>query len=638
MRLMADSDRQTANGVAAAADAERIALLYALSRNAMLFNLAGAVLVAAWLRDAIGRAALLSWLAASTVYLAASLVLYLVFRRNRPCQDAARWERIFAAKVAIGGILWGAPVWLLLPGASEFQRLFVVLTLCTISLGATGVLCASRLAFFAFMLPLVCLAGAPLLFIGPDGLAAAGWGVLIFIAMLFALHDQIYRNLRIVFSRRFESEALALEQAAIFDSAAAAIGLVRPHYLAKCNPQWADLFGCTIDEAVGKPAWAWWPSYESWRAFARQCRPALDRGQVHRSVVQLRRFDGELFSAEISGMPVDAANLDLGTVWMGTDISQRLRIEAALRASEQRFRDLVSLSTDWYWELDTALRFTRVSGVAVEQAGHPDDQVLGRRRWELPFIRGVAEAEWAAHRATLEARLPFREFVYQIVRADGETRWFSVGGNPAFDEQGDFAGYHGVGTDITERVRAAEQYRHLAHHDTLTGLPNRRLLTDRLDQALASARRTGRQIALLLLDLDNFKTINDSLGHSAGDAVLGAVAQRLRDTVREADTVARLGGDEFIVLLADLAQAHDATRVAGKIVDAVSAPVRAGTQDFILGASIGVALFPLHASDSEALLQHADIAMYAAKRAGGSCFRLAGAAGAAADQGACGAP
>lgn len=616
------TDSWTAD-VTTASKAEQVRLLYALSRNSIVVNLAGAILVGAWLWNSIAGGPLLAWLAAMGGYLCLSFGLYLGFQRSE-ARDPRLWERAFAAKVALGGLVWGSLIWLLLPGASAFERLFVVLTLCTISLGATGVLCVSRLAFLAFMVPIVALAAIPLLFIGPDGLSAAGWGVLIFVAMLFSLHDHLYRSLRLTFAKRFESEALAMEQAVIFDSAAEAIGLLRPHYLVKCNRQWADLFGCSVEEAIGKPAWVWWPNYENWSAFARQCMPVLGQGKVYRAVVQLRRFNGELFSAEISGMSIDPANLDLGIVWMGTDISQRLRIESELRVSEQRFRDLVALSTDWYWEIDAAFRLTRVSGTAVDQSGHGDEQVLGKRRWEIPFIRGVDEDQWRAHRDTLEAHLPFRDFAYQMVRADGEMRWFSISGNPAYDECGDFAGYHGAGTDITERVRAAERYRHLAHHDTLTGLPNRRLLADRLDLALALARRTGNRVSLLLLDLDDFKSINDSLGHSAGDGVLNVIAQRLRGTVRETDTVARLGGDEFVLLLPEVAQDGDPARVAAKVLDAFAAPVAAGRREFTLGASIGIAVFPLHATDAESLLQQADIAMYDAKRAGGRCYRLAG--------------
>lgn len=250
---------------------------------------------------------------------------------------------------------------------------------------------------------------------------------------------------------------------------------------------------------------------------------------------------------------------------------------------------------------------------------------MGKSRWEIPGIEGVTPEQWRAHRKTLEAHLPFRDFVYRANLSGGDKRWFSISGNPAYDENGDFAGYHGVGTDITERIVAAEQFRHLAHHDTLTGLPNRRLLTDRLEQALALAKRSGHHVGLMLLDLDDFKIINDSLGHSAGDMVLCAIAQRLRGTVREADTVARLGGDEFVILLPEMAQIGDATRVAEKVIEAVRKPVEVGDRQYLLGVSIGIAVFPDNAANAEGLLQQADIAMYEAKRVGGSGFRFASA-------------
>jgi diguanylate cyclase (GGDEF)-like protein/PAS domain S-box-containing protein len=260
----------------------------------------------------------------------------------------------------------------------------------------------------------------------------------------------------------------------------------------------------------------------------------------------------------------------------------------------------------------------------MDNSGYAKDQVLGLRRWEIPFVRGVSEAQWQAHRETLASHVPFRDFVYQIVRPDGELRWFSVSGNPAYDGQGDFAGYHGVGTDITERVTAAEQYRHLAHHDVLTGLPNRRLLADRVEQSLALAKRSGHLVALLLLDLDDFKIINDTEGHSAGDAVLVVIAQRLRALVREIDTVARLGGDEFVILLQEMAHPQDATRVAEKAIEAVREPVEVGGRQYLLGVSAGIAHFPEHAANMEGLMQKADIAMYEAKQAGGSVFRFSG--------------
>lgn len=625
------------SGVAMACHAERVRMLFVLSRTSVFATLAALALIAYWLWPVAARGTLLVWLGLMACNAAALAWMQHRFHGQQPrLEEAPRWEKLFALKTAFAGLLWGAALWLLAPQTGEFHRLFLVLTLCTVCLGATAVLAPSRLAYYFFMAP-TAVSAAVLLLGRPDGIAIAGWAVLIYIAVLVGVHDALHRNLVATLNRRFESEALAAEHNVIFDSAAEAICLVRPNYLVKCNRQWGALFGVEIKDALGKPAWTTWPSYDEWRSFAQECMHPISQGKSYSAIVRQRRANGELFWAEISGMAVDPANLDLGVVWMGTDIGERLRTEAALKASEQRFRDLISLSTDWYWEVDREFRFTRISGAAMDNSGYGKEQVLGLRRWEIPFVRGVTESQWQAHRTTLESHFPFRDFVYQIAKPDGELRWFSVSGNPAYDEQGDFAGYHGVGTDITERVTAAEQFRHLAHHDVLTGLPNRRLLADRVEQSLALAKRSGHLVALLLLDLDDFKIINDTEGHSAGDAVLVVIAQRLRALVREIDTVARLGGDEFVILLQEMAHPQDATRVAEKAIEAVREPVEVGERRYLLGVSVGIAHFPEHANDMEGLMQKADIAMYTAKQAGGSIFRFSGGNAPAASDGA-GAP
>lgn len=612
------------SGVDMACHAERVRLLFTLSRTSLAAALVATVLVAVWMRPVVSLATQIFWLALMLCNISALVWMRRNYRAKPPrIDETPRWERWFTIKSAADGLLWGMAVWLLTPQAGELSLLLFVLTLCAVSLGATAVLISSRPAYYAFMLPTLFPAAFFLLFGQPNGFAAAGWAALIYIAVLASVHDVLYRNLVATFRRRFESEALAAEHKVIFDSAAEAIGLIRPNYLAKCNRQWSSLFGYGYDESIGMPAWAWWPSYEDWSRFARECMAPISNGNPYSAIVQLRRKNGELFWAEISGKAVDPANLDLGVVWMGTDINDRLRTESALKASEQRFRDLVSLSTDWYWEQDAQFRFTRLSGPALEKIGIDLNAVLGKARWEVGQFSGVTPEEWLAHRETLESHLPFRDFAYEIRLESGEKRWFSISGNPAFDELGDFVGYHGVGTDITERVQAAEQFRHIAHHDPLTGLPNRRLLGDRVEQALALAKRSGHLVALLLLDLDDFKIINDTDGHSAGDTVLVAIAYRLRALIREIDTVARLGGDEFVILLQEMARPQDAIRVAEKIIETVRAPVEIGGRQYLLGVSVGIAFFPEHAANLEGLMQKADIAMYQAKQAGGAAYRFA---------------
>ena len=177
-------------------------------------------------------------------------------------------------------------------------------------------------------------------------------------------------------------------------------------------------------------------------------------------------------------------------------------------------------------------------------------------------------------------------------------------------------------TDVTLIKELQTVYEKLAAQDTLTGLVSRRLFEDRLDHAIALAKRLGQTLSLLYIDLDRFKPINDSLGHDAGDAVLKEVALRLRQAVRDSDTVARLGGDEFAVLMESDTDRAGVGVLATRIIDAISQPISVGEQECRVGASIGVAILPADKLDKEALLKAADAAMYQAKRAGGSCYRI----------------
>lgn len=193
-------------------------------------------------------------------------------------------------------------------------------------------------------------------------------------------------------------------------------------------------------------------------------------------------------------------------------------------------------------------------------------------------------------------------------------------------ESGHVVNYVAVFGDITSSKREVDRIRDLVYHDSLTRLPNRALLQDRTEQALAQAARGGGQAALLFLDLDGFKEINDRLGHVAGDRVLEAVAGRLCGCVRESDTVARLGGDEFVILLPGVKSAGDADKLATKLLTILSEPIVFGADEAKVGVSIGIALYPRDGGDYAGLLAAADDAMYRAKRQGGNRIMLAGAA------------
>jgi len=191
------------------------------------------------------------------------------------------------------------------------------------------------------------------------------------------------------------------------------------------------------------------------------------------------------------------------------------------------------------------------------------------------------------------------------------------------NSQGMVIGTVGCARDITERKASEALVQHLAHHDVLTDLPNRALLSDRLRQALAQARRDHGKLAVLFLDLDNLKPVNDTLGHAVGDLILKEVARRLSDVVtRQSDTVSRLGGDEFVILLQRVNSEQDASVVADKILDTLSQPFSIDRLAIDISASIGIAIFPQHGEDVDPLLRNADAAMYRAKNTGRNCYRF----------------
>jgi diguanylate cyclase (GGDEF)-like protein/PAS domain S-box-containing protein len=300
---------------------------------------------------------------------------------------------------------------------------------------------------------------------------------------------------------------------------------------------------------------------------------------------------------------------------LNEDVAARKRTEQALQESEHRFRRLLALSSDWYWEQDAEFRFTNISGAFFEK-GHFDPlRFIGRTRWEVH--PDMLDARWGRdHIAQLEAHLPFSNFEYALAGADGVTRWFSTSGEPVFDSQGGFRGYRGTGTEITERKLSEQRIHHIAHHDVLTGLPNRVLLQDRLTQAAAFANRSGHPLWVMLIDLDRFKFVNDSLGHKAGDQLLKTIAQRLQDSVRESDTVARLSGDEFVAILSEYPDAPLSLDATQRIMRAVAQPVPLEGKEFFVTCSIGVAVYTPDGTPAQSLIEHADIAMYRAKKMG----------------------
>lgn len=625
--MTAATDPATRSPIMAAMARTRVDCLRQLARTAPASGLAiitGAGLMGLWLYDQAPPLLLGAWLLALLLLGLLRFVFAALVKHRFTGTATRRWESWYAGLTGLTGLAWGLMAWMPVPDPDHSKLFVVVVVLFCILLVSGSTLVASTLALGSFVLALVIPLLARALTLESRLTLLFGLGLAMMTWLVFNAVRAHRHTLMAAMTGRNEVDELLQQQKVIFESAGEGIVFLKPkpHYVVSCNRRFAELFGYPHEAMNGMAPWRWHPSREQWKELVRASLPAIVAGRSYHQVFRLRRADGSQFWGDVTGMAVAASDLSAGTVWVVSDITDKRAAEAALRVSEARFRDLVKLSSDLYWEQDADFRFTHFDGPEEFRQRLPLDRVLGRTRWEAEDITGVGEGKWAEHIARLKAHLPFQNFTYRINGAGGGSYWLSVSGNPLFDDAGNFVGYHGTTSDVTLRIEAEERYRHLAYHDTLTRLPNRRLFSDRLDQAIRSASRRGGRVALLLLDLDGFKQINDRHGHAAGDRVLETVAERLREAVREADTVARMGGDEFVVLLPDVAHPDDAVRVADKIHDSICMPIADGHARHEVGTSIGISLFPDHGETPDALLHRADHAMYHGKNGGGKTTRV----------------
>ncbi len=311
--------------------------------------------------------------------------------------------------------------------------------------------------------------------------------------------------------------------------------------------------------------------------------------------------------------------------------SRRHEAVTALKESERRFRETVDLLPQSVFETDCAGRVVFWNRCALDLSGYSAEDLAGGLL--LSQLFAVEEADHLQEvflQVMTGQRLVNSQFT--VRKKDGSTLPALISAD-AMSSQGQVTGLRGSIVDISDRVQTEETLRqnearlnYLAYHDTLTDLPNRALFQDRLEHALARARRFGSQLALLIIDLDRFKNFNDSLGHDMGDQVLWKVACQLRNGLREVDTLARIGGDEFVIVLENIASQADVVTVAKKVLSLVVQPISLREHQLFLTASIGISLFPQNGEDVSSLMRKADRAMHQAKNKGGDCFSFLSAA------------
>ncbi len=304
------------------------------------------------------------------------------------------------------------------------------------------------------------------------------------------------------------------------------------------------------------------------------------------------------------------------------DISERRQAEIALRESEKRFRDTLEHAPIGMSITSLEGRILLANHALCRILGHEKD-VLEKMSFQDFTLPEDLESASANLRRVLVEEVDSCRMETRYRHADGHTVWTQLTVSLLRDNLGTPLNFIAQIEDISDRKRDQEQIHRLAYYDTLTDLPNRRLLIDRFNQALTQAKRFRRSLAVLFLDLDHFKSINDQLGHDIGDELLKVVAARLCACVRTVDTVSRQGGDEFIVILTEIHHPRDAELVAGKILDSLAQPIVVADQRLHITTSIGIAMLPVDGTeDARELMKKADMAMYAAKEAGRNQYRF----------------
>ncbi len=380
-----------------------------------------------------------------------------------------------------------------------------------------------------------------------------------------------------------------------------------------------QIFGCEPEDLLGRRLTDTQAPAERTRTEAMLARVLADGTASHFQTVHQPKSGAPVTLSLNATAQRDGAGAIVGVTGTATDITplklKEAELSAALAEQELIFE---SVSEGIVFLKNHVVH--KANGKFAAMVDHPLEALIGQ-----PDVLWYAQpAEWEQERREIDAVLARGEIhrgELLVRRRDGDAFWCEVRGRAVRPDDPD-AGSIWVYIDISARKEREQRIQHLADHDALTGLLNRRLLEDRLRQAIGMARRQDKLAALMIIDLDGFKQINDTFGHLSGDYVLRTVAKRMKECVRETDTVARLGGDEFVVLLTGQRSPDDSAQVAEKILASLTAPIAGGGREFRVGASIGISVYPRDGLTPEALLRHADAAMYRVKEAGKNRYQF----------------
>ena len=401
------------------------------------------------------------------------------------------------------------------------------------------------------------------------------------------------------------------EQRLIFDNVHVGIVWVRQRRIVRCNKRMADMFMFDDPESLkGNLTRVFYDSDAQYERIGEELYANLESQGCAQEEYEVSRQDGSSMWIMLTGRPLDQNDVRAGSIWVYTDVTAKHQQEAQLKLAERVFAH----SSEALLITDPNCIVVNVNKAFLKITGYEADEVIGQTPRMLKSGRHDAafyQEMWAA-----VAEHDLWEGEVWDRRKNGQIypTWLSI--TVVRDADGAVINYIGSFSDMTERKEALERIRYLAHHDPLTGLPNRLLLRERFNQVAAQLRRSGCSLAFMFLDLDHFKRINDSLGHRVGDSLLIAVVKRLRSCLRECDTLSRQGGDEFILILSDVDGREIAAKVADKIITSLSQPFSINGQALNTSVSVGIVVSPEDGEDFDTLMQKADTAMYASKERG----------------------
>jgi len=604
---------------------------------------------------------LLGWAVYAQLVNLGGMAIVRAFRGNRGKRPSKFWSDAFIAYTLADGVTWGMAGYLFFVPQSPAYGLFVGGTILGVAVGAQLAMLSFLPALASFTVLVLAPLGTRLLTIGEpiyvvlSGLMLLYWFLVISAGVRFnrdlkstwllrlqlAASEKSLRQSNDRLEKRVRERTAALRrQIAEHQHTEQALKQAKDNYRTIYQKAQEGIFQVT-DQVIltANPALARICGYDSpeqmiteIRSIGRQLYADSDDGRALTEILgrdgfatdyetRLRRRDGRIIWVSMNVRAEHTADGSLD-YYSGTleDITKRKVAEAALREREAQYRAVVEAQTELICRClpDGQLTFTnpafrRMFGVDGEST--PELRLFGEGNSPGLFPDEAARIIRTGLEGLSQAQ-PIWTSEVEVRRQDGELRWMMCTHTALFDDQARITEYQTVGTDITARKEAEQWVEFLATHDSLTGLPNRVLFQDHLELALGQADRLNVRVAVLLIDLDQFKYINDAHGHSFGDSLLQEVARRLRESVRGGDTVARLGGDEFAVIQSQVRSVDETGLLAGRILAALGRPFEIDTMAAHTGASIGITIYPDDSNDIGELLKHAELALYRAKSRG----------------------